>query len=99
MAGGFEHDSIEISYWRAADGRYVDRDRARGRRLPGTGASIATTKSEQHGELLGAVVQTRCAWRIPVSSGLAAAGVNPCREAQPEPICSSRGVGSRGLRT
>ena len=55
MASAFKDDSLQIFFWRAADGLYVDRDGSPVR-LPATGASMGVTKLENNGELIAAIV-------------------------------------------
>jgi signal transduction histidine kinase len=55
MATAFKDDSLQILSWRAADGRYVDRD-GTPVKLPNGRASMATTKLQSEGEPLCAIV-------------------------------------------
>ena len=55
MAAAFKDESMEIFFWRAADGRYVDRHDMPVQ-LPQAGASTAVTKLEDNREPVAAVV-------------------------------------------
>jgi hypothetical protein len=56
MAAAFENESLQIYFWRAADGYYVDHDGTPAR-LPEHRASIAMTKLENNGEPVAAILQ------------------------------------------